>query len=101
MKKGIFLLVAFVSVFFSGCEKDDICDANTVTTPRLVLTFYDINNPSVVKNVTQLKVVGEGMSEGIIFNPTAIGNAKYLTSGSTISIPLKVREYESCFSFYR
>lgn len=90
MKKGILLLVVFVSAFFSSCEKDDICDANTVTTPRLVLSFYDINNPSVLKTVTKLKVIGEGMTEGIIFSPTGIGDAKYLTSGSTISIPLKI-----------
>ena len=74
MKKGILLLVVFVSVFFSSCEKDDICDANTANTPRLVLTFYDINNPSVVKTVTKLKVIGEGMTEGIIFSPTATGD---------------------------
>jgi hypothetical protein len=90
MKKGIFLLVVFVSIFFSSCEKDDICDANTVTTPRLVLSFYDINNPSVLKSVTKLKVIGEGMTEGIIFSPTAVGDLKYVTSGSTIAIPLKV-----------
>lgn len=62
MKKRILVVVVLLSVFFSGCEKDDICDAATITTPRLVLTFYDINNPSVVKNVSQLKVVGEGMT---------------------------------------
>ena len=90
MKKVILLVVVLLSVFLSGCEKDDICDANTATTPRLVLTFYDINNPSVVKTVTKLKVVGEGMTDGIVFSPTAVGDAKYLTSGSTISIPLKV-----------
>lgn len=90
MKKGILLLVVFVSVFFSSCEKDDICDANTATTPRLVLSFYDINNPSVLKTVTKLKVIGEGMTEGIVFSPTATGDLKYVTSGSTISIPLKV-----------
>ena len=90
MKKRILLLVVFISSFFSSCEKDDVCDANTITTPRLVLSFYDINNPSVLKNVTQLKVVGEDMDKGIIFSTNATGEAKYLTSGSTISIPLKV-----------
>ncbi len=90
MKKVVLIVVILLSVFFSSCEKDDICDANTITTPRLVLTFYDINNPSVLKNVSQLKVVGEGMTEGIVFSPTAVGEAKYLTSGSTIAIPLKV-----------
>jgi hypothetical protein len=90
MKKRILLLVVFVCVFFSSCEKDDICDGNTITTPRLVLSFYDINNPSVLKTVTRLKVIGEGMTDGIVFAPTATGEAKYLISGSKISIPLKV-----------
>lgn len=98
MKKRIFLLVAFVSVFFSSCEKDDICDANTVTTPRLVLTFYDINNPSVLKNVNQLKVVGEGMTEGIVFSLTAIGDSKYVTNANTISLPLKVDQDVSTYT---
>jgi hypothetical protein len=30
--------------------------------------FYDFSNPSVLKNVTNLKVVGEGMTDGIVFN---------------------------------
>lgn len=90
MKKVALLVVVLLSVFFSACEKDDICDANTITTPRLVLSFYDINNPSVLKSVTQLKVIGEGMTQGIIFNPTATGEAKYVTNGTTVSIPLQV-----------
>ena len=69
--KKIILLVLLVVFAFSGCEKDDICDANTATTPRLVLSFYDISNSTVLKNVTRLKVVGEGMTEGIIFNASA------------------------------
>ena len=83
----IFLLIATFS--FSSCEKDDICDANTPTTPRLVFEFYDISNPSVLKNVTNLKVIGDGMTDGIVFNESASGDSKYLTNGSKISIPLK------------
>lgn len=86
--KNTFLFLLFFAFTFSSCEKDDICDANTPTTPRLVIQFYDFLNPSVLKNVTNLKVVGEGMQEGIVFN-TATGNAKYLTNGNAISIPLK------------
>ena len=81
MKKTILLLLA-VAFTFSSCEKDDICDANTPTTPRLVIGFYDFLNPSVLKNVSNLKVVGEGMTNGILFN----GNQT--TNGNTISIPL-------------
>jgi hypothetical protein len=98
MKKILLLLV--LSLFsFSACEKDDICDANTATTPRVVIQFYDITNPTVLKNVTNLKVIGEGMSEGIVFNPTATGEAKYLTNLSEIAISLKTDADLSTYSF--
>ena len=88
MKKVLTLLL--ITMFsFSGCEKDDICDANTSTTPRLVIQFYDYNNPAVLKNVTNLKVIGEGMTEGIVFN----GN------GNTVSIPLKTTENSTTYRF--
>jgi hypothetical protein len=87
MKKIVALfLIAIFSI--SSCEKDDICDANTPTTPRLVIEFYNISSPAVLKNVTNLKVIGDGMTEGIVFN-TATDDSKYLTNGSTVSIPLK------------
>ncbi len=42
---------------FSGCEKDDICDANTPTTPRLVIEFYNyLTVTQTLKNVTNLRV---------------------------------------------
>jgi len=96
--KKILLLIIALALSFSSCEKDDICDANTPTTPRLVISFYDFLNPSVLKNVTNLKVVGEGMIEGIVFN-TGTGNDRYLTNGNTISIPLKTVGTSSSFSF--
>jgi hypothetical protein len=50
------ILLLFVIVYsFSSCEKDDICDANTVTTSRLVISFYDVTNSAILKNVTNLK----------------------------------------------
>jgi hypothetical protein len=88
MKKILTLLL--ITMFsFSGCEKDDICDANTSTTPRLVIQFYDFSNSTVLKNVTDLKVIGEGMTEGIVFN----GN------GNTVSIPLKTTENSTSYRF--
>lgn len=91
--KKTFLLLLFFALTFSSCEKDDICDANTQTTPRLVIEFYDFSNPSVLKNVTNLKVVGEGMTDGIIFN------GLQTTSGNRISIPLKTIETSTSYSF--
>jgi uncharacterized protein DUF6452 len=88
MKKIISFLLLF-AFGLSGCEKDDICDANTPTTPRLIISFYDINNPTVKKKVTRLKVTGEEAPEGIVFNESALDDEKYLTSGDSIGIPLK------------
>ncbi|KUJ60538.1 hypothetical protein AR687_17355 [Flavobacteriaceae bacterium CRH] len=88
MKKIIAFLLLF-AFGLSGCEKDDICDANTPTTPRLIISFYDINNPTVKKKVTRLKVTGVGAPEGIIFNESALEDEKYITSSDSIGIPLR------------
>ena len=98
MKKITLLLLVFC-FSFSGCEKDDICDANTPTTPRMVIKFFDINNPTVEKSVTNLKVIGEGMTDGVIFNATASGESKFLANTSKISIPLKTNAATTTFSF--
>jgi hypothetical protein len=92
----LLILVIFTS---SSCESDDICDANTPTTPRLVIDFYNKSNASVKKNVTNLKVIGEGMKEGIVFNEGSSGEQQYLTNGSTISIPLKTDANTTTYSF--
>ncbi|MEN2412714.1 DUF6452 family protein [Flavobacterium mesophilum] len=96
MKKIVSVLLLF-TFGLSSCEKDDICDPNTPTTPRLVIEFYDANNQ--LKPVTNLKVIGEGMPEGIIFNENATGEAKYLTNGSKISIPLKTDADSTTYTF--
>ena len=97
MMKKIFSVLLLVIISTSGCEKDDICDANTPTTPRLVIDFYNITNPTVKKNVTDLKVIGEG-KEGIIFNSSS-DDSKYLTNGNSISIPLRTDADSVKYSF--
>lgn len=91
--KKTFLFLFALAFAFSSCEKDDICDANTPTTPRLVISFYDINNSSIPKTVTNLKIIGEGMTDGIIFKGSD------LISGTTVSIPLKTDANTSTFRF--
>src|SRR5205809_7853326 len=88
MKKIIafLMILGFAS---SSCEPDDICDPNTPTTPRMLIKFYDISNSSVPKNVTNLKVIAEGMTQGVVLTPDGIDNAKYVTNGNNILLPLK------------
>jgi len=98
MKKIIAVLLVF-TFGLSSCEKDDICDANTPTTPRLVIAFYEITAPTTPKNVTNLKVVGEGETNGIVFNPTGTATGKYITNSNKISIPLKTNANSTTYSF--
>jgi hypothetical protein len=97
MKKIIILLI--IAFVFSGCEKDDICDATTSTTPRLVIRFYDIDKGTDLKSVKDLKVIGKDKAEGIIFNTLATDGKKYLSNESTISLPLDTNKDVTEYSF--
>ncbi|MBE8723917.1 DUF6452 family protein [Flavobacterium hungaricum] len=98
MKKIISIVLLF-AFGFSSCEKDDICDANTPTTPRLVITFYDDIDPTTPAPVLNLKVEGEGEDTPIIFNPGAAGEAQYLANTSSIKLPLKTNEDTVTYKF--
>jgi hypothetical protein len=86
MKKIIGLLTLIF--LFEGCEKDDICDSTTATTPLLVIEFYDYSQQSLTKNVVNLKVFSEG----------ALGNPFVFNGVSKIMIPLKTTENSTKFS---
>lgn len=85
--KKIFLLL-LISFFFSGCEKDDICGADTPTTPKVVIEFYDNANPTVLKNVVNLGVFNTEFTFKITISGVSIGK-----------IPLKTFQDSSVFYF--
>jgi Family of unknown function (DUF6452) len=85
--KKIYLIV-LIAFTFSSCEKDDICDAATSTTPRLIIEFYDVSNPTTLKTVTNLGIIAPGFTTGIGF-----------TGVSKIQVPLKTTEDVTSFSF--
>ncbi|HEX8576769.1 MAG TPA: DUF6452 family protein [Flavobacterium sp.] len=97
--KKIFVFIVVALFLFLSCEKDDICDNSTATTSRLVVQFYDVNNRAVVKNATNLKVTGEGALTPIVFNASATDELKFLTSASTISIPLRTNSDQTKYIF--
>jgi hypothetical protein len=76
MKKLFFLLL--ISFFFSGCEKDDICDETTPTTPKVVIEFYDAVATTTLKNITNLKITATGFTSELKYN-----------AESKIKVPLK------------
>lgn len=84
-------IIAFILIFgfaTSSCEPDDICDPNTPTTPRTLIEFYDISNPTIKKNVTNLKIIGDGQSQGVVLNPGGSTESQYLSNANTILLPL-------------
>ena len=87
--RKLFLIVLAIAFSFTGCEKDDICDANTSTTPRLIVTFYDFANPTVLKNVTDLNVTGANETVALdVFDAV-----------HTIELPLKTTEDFTKYTF--
>jgi hypothetical protein len=76
--KKIFLSLFVFSLL--GCEKDDICSDET--TPRLIIEFFNIAQPAKNLNVTNLKVVGVGMTDEL----------DTFTAVSKIEVPLKITD---------
>ena len=86
MKKTIIILL-LVSLLFSSCESDDICDSTTPTTPQLVIEFFnDVTNASA--NVNKLKIQDSETS-------SLLGTFDV----SKIKIPLKTDSNISKYSF--
>ena len=88
MKKNIVTLV-LMCFFFASCEKDDICDPSTSTTPRLVLQFYDNNNVSLTRKTTNLKIIGDGLADS---KPLLNENGGITWNDTVVYLPLRVNE---------
>lgn len=83
LKILIFPMILAV-ITFMACEPDDICAAGTGTTPKLIIDFYDAENPENKKNVFDLVVIGTG-NENIL-------SAYNFTNTDNVLLPLKTDE---------
>lgn len=79
--KKIFLIVIVFCFSLSSCERDDVCDPTTSTTPMLVIEFYDFFIQTNPKDVTNLAIAEVGNTIGYS-----------LTNVSKIKIPLKTQQ---------
>jgi hypothetical protein len=87
-KIRILLLIIWVVISITACEKDDICvDGDT---PLLIIRFYDNDNPSELKAVPNLRVAGLGQS----FTVDTFADR---TSSDSIALPLRVNEANTGF----
>jgi len=79
MKKYITLIIILIFTIYS-CEKDDICLEET--TPNMIIKFYDYENPTEIKMVSQLTVWADTLENYISGE----------TIDSIIEIPLNLNE---------
>ncbi len=84
----IIAFIICIANLFWGCEKDDICEAGTPTTPRMIIEFYDNLNPNTKKTVIGLGIVADGLTTGILFDNV-----------SKIMVPLKTNLDITKYSF--
>lgn len=81
MKKiALFLIL----IAFLGCEKEDICPEDSITTPRLIIAFFDVEtiedqNP---KNVFRFRAQGVG-------NENPVDDLDGSSGKQKIALPLK------------
>lgn len=89
-----FFLTGLAAVFFLSCEKDDICPEESATTPLLVITFHDNNDPESLKEVPSLRVIGKDQN-------IPVNTFTDSTDIDSIGIPLKVFANETVYAFIR
>lgn len=85
MKKYVFFLL-LILLGFASCEKDDICIQNPLT-PKLVIGFYDEEDPETLKSVDSLYVWAEG-KDSIYVNKSI----------NSIELPLNFLESETVYN---
>lgn len=89
MKKYLLILSILAGLLFT-CERDDICPESTPTTPKLIITFYDVVEQEDAKSVTNLAIQGEDNETVLVYSST-----------DSIAIPLKTYEDQTTFSFIK
>ncbi len=89
MRKLIRVIFTFLlTITLTSCEKDDICvEGNT---PLLVLEFFNVADTTAVKNVTALRIVGEGQA-------VTVNTFTDRSNLSSVAIPLRTEENSTTF----
>ncbi len=89
MKKNLILIMTLLFLLMQlSCERDEICLEEI--TPKLIIRFYNENNPNEFKSVPLLKVNIEGI-DGDYSNETIT------TLTDSIAIPLEVANNKTRF----
>ena len=84
MFKRIFFYSLLI-IFIFNCEKDDICLEGTPGTPRLIIRFFDQNEKTIPKPLSNVTIKALSEDEDyIVFSGDSLGIPLKLISNSTI-----------------
>lgn len=89
------ILIALISVSLLTCERDDLCDEDTPTTPRMIIEFRDVAIPENTKNVIDIRV--EDPDDSTRFLTAYNGSVSALE----MIIPLKTDVDETKYVVYK
>ena len=89
MNRIFWIIPLFLTLLY--CESDDICPESTPTTPRLIITFYDVENPESKKNIESLGVYTVNNGE--------LNIIEGINGLNTDSIAIPLRDNESITNF--
>jgi len=93
MNKYLVLFLIILTIY--NCESDDICAESTNSTPRLIITFYDMENIETRKDVENLAIYAIKDGQLTIMNEINGVNT------DSINIPLRNDQSVSNFKFYK
>ena len=106
--KSYSLLLFFAILAALGCQRDDICPETQDTTPLLIIRFYDIEEPEVLKAPQNLGII-ENCAEGQECNEEYVtirnrSNRDQIVTferftGDSLAIPLKTDEDLTAYKF--
>ena len=83
-----FLCFLFLTLLFIGCEKDDICNEGTLGTPRVIIRFYDKDNPNTLKSTSGIKIKEVNQE-----------NAYAILSSDSVALPMDLSKAFTRYAF--
>jgi len=95
MKKANYRYLLILAVLATlSCQRDDICPESIATTPLLIIRFYDIENPEVLKAPQNLSIRAvDSESTDFVINTGGTNPVPYFRfSRDSVAIPLKTTE---------
>ena len=75
-------------MFLFNCEKDDICLQGTPGTPRLIIRFFDYNEITIPKSLSNVTIKALSRDEDYT-----------VFSGDSLTIPLKLISNSTIYTF--